>query len=107
MAEVTEHELETARRLGAVLLEARHAVGLSLRDLEQLCGLAPASIFRMETAARIPTLRSLMALSSVLPVRIVIEGGDATAYLIDPAERVPLQSLPETLDAVKPTSLAL
>lgn len=89
MAEVTQHEIDTARRVGAVLLEARRSVKLSLRDLEHRCGLAPASIFRMETAARIPTLRSLLALSSVLPIRIVIEGGEATAELLDDVSALP------------------
>jgi transcriptional regulator with XRE-family HTH domain len=61
--------------LGQQLRAARHAAGLSLRDIHALGGPGPAKLSHYENGKQTPQLETLQRLAALLDVEVVVGAG--------------------------------
>lgn len=94
------HEaLEMARRVvGQVLREARERAGLSLRDLERLCGMTTSQLSQVETGRRAdPAFGTVMRMADGIGVSLseiseAMRGAGKPEIRIDPGTRVAVET---------------
>lgn len=65
-------------RIIAALIDRRHSLGLSQRDLAQMCGLPHSSVARIESGASSPNLTTLLKILQVLGLTLTVEPADGT-----------------------------
>ena len=60
-------------RIIAALIDRRRSLGLSQRDLAQMCGLPHSSVARIESGASSPNLTTLLKILQVLELTLTVE----------------------------------
>lgn len=60
-------------RIIAALIDRRRSLGLSQRDLAQMCGLPHSSVARIESGASSPNLMTLLKILQVLELTLTVE----------------------------------
>lgn len=66
-------EVETVSRIVGAMIERRHALNLSQRELANLCGLPHSSVARIESGKSTPNLKTLLKIFSALDFTLVAE----------------------------------
>lgn len=72
-------EAEAISRIVGTMIERRHDLNLSQRDLAALCGLPHSSIARIESGKSVPNLSTLLKIFSELGLSLVAEIGHEKA----------------------------
>lgn len=82
------------RKLSHRVIEARQAMKLSQRELEELAGLGEGSVGRIERGERMPLLETVVALAVALkiPVNMLLDIGQQTSKTHLPGLRPYLRS---------------
>lgn len=65
-------EIEEQAAIISTMIQQRHALGLSQRDLASLCGMPQSSIARIEASQTTPSLTTLLKLLKPLGLKITI-----------------------------------
>lgn len=65
-------EIEEQAAIISTMIQQRHALGLSQRDLASLCGMPQSSIARIEASQTNPSLTTLLKLLKPLGLKITI-----------------------------------
>ena len=66
-------EVEVISHIVGAMIERRHEMHLSQRDLANLCGIPHSSIARIESGKTIPNLSTLLKIFSELGLRLVAQ----------------------------------
>lgn len=72
-------EAEALSRIVGAMIEQRHHLGLSQRDLAKLCGLPHSSVARIESGRSIPNLSTLLKICRQLGLSISVSPASGTA----------------------------
>lgn len=65
-------DIEEQARIISTLIEQRNALGLSQRDLAELCGIPQSSVARIESFQTTPNLATLLKLLRPLGLKLTI-----------------------------------
>ncbi|MBQ9610707.1 MAG: helix-turn-helix domain-containing protein [Lachnospiraceae bacterium] len=65
-------EIEEQARIISTLINQRNALGLSQRDLAEICGIPQSSVARIESFKTTPNLSTLLKLLKPLGLKITI-----------------------------------
>ena len=68
-------EVEVISRLVGAIIERRHDMALSQRELAALCGLPHSSVARIESGRTTPNLSTLLTIYKTLGLTLVVERG--------------------------------
>ncbi|MBO5564745.1 MAG: helix-turn-helix transcriptional regulator [Lachnospiraceae bacterium] len=66
-------EAEIVSEIVGAMIERRHTMKLSQRDLAALCGIPHSSVARIESGKTIPNLSTLLKIFRELELRLTIE----------------------------------
>ena len=66
-------ELESISQIVGAMIERRHDLALSQRDLADLCGLPHSSVARIESGKSTPNLKTLIKILKELGLRLAIQ----------------------------------
>ena len=66
-------EVEEISAIVGAMIEQRHNLKLSQRDLAKLCGLPHSSVARIESGKTVPNLTTLLKLFEKLGLRMVVQ----------------------------------
>lgn len=66
-------EVEVISQIVGVMIERRHDLELSQRDLAELCGIPHSSVARIESGKSTPNLTTLIKIFSQLGLKLVAE----------------------------------
>ncbi|MGI6137277.1 MAG: helix-turn-helix transcriptional regulator [Clostridiales bacterium] len=66
-------EMEAVARIVGAMIERRHKLNLSQRDLAELCGIPHSSVARIESGKVIPNLNTLLKVFRYLDLNLVVE----------------------------------
>ncbi len=66
-------EVEAISRIVGTMIERRHDLKLSQRDLAELCGLPHSSVARIESGKSTPNLTTLLKIFRELGLSLVVE----------------------------------
>ncbi|MBQ9879718.1 MAG: helix-turn-helix transcriptional regulator [Clostridia bacterium] len=73
--EKTKQEIEEIEGLAAIvssIIEKRNAMGLSQRDLAELCGMPQSSVARIETYKTTPNVDTLIKIMQPLGLKLTV-----------------------------------
>ena len=65
-------EVETLSQMVSAMVVQRHTLGLSQRDLAEICGLPQSSVARIESFKTTPNLDTLLKIMNALKLKITI-----------------------------------
>ena len=65
-------EVETLSQIVSAMVVQRHTLGLSQRDLAEICGLPQSSVARIESFKTTPNLDTLLKIMNALKLKITI-----------------------------------
>ena len=65
-------DIEEQARIISTVIEQRNALGLSQRDLAEMCGIPQSSVARIESFQTTPNLATLLKILRVLGLRLVV-----------------------------------
>lgn len=65
-------EIEEQAAIISTMIQQRHALGLSQRDLASLCGMPQSSVARIEASQTTPSLTTLLRLLKPLGLKLTI-----------------------------------
>ena len=65
-------EVETLSQIVSAMVVQRHTLGLSQRDLAEICGLPQSSVARIESFKTTPNLGTLLKIMNALKLKITI-----------------------------------
>lgn len=65
--------MEAVARIVGAMIERRHKLNLSQRDLAELCGIPHSSVARIESGKVIPNLNTLLKVFRYLDLNLVVE----------------------------------
>ena len=65
-------EVETLSQIVSAMVVQRHTLGLSQRDLAEICGLLQSSVARIESFKTTPNLDTLLKIMNALKLKITI-----------------------------------
>lgn len=65
-------EVETLSQIVNAMVAQRHTLGLSQRDLAEICGLPQSSMARIESFKTTPNLDTLLKIMNALKLKITI-----------------------------------
>lgn len=65
-------EIEAQAEIITQIIQQRHALGLSQRDLASLCGIPQSTVARIESSQTSPTLSTLLKLLKPLHLKLEI-----------------------------------
>lgn len=65
-------EVETLSQIVSAMVAQRHTLGLSQRDLAEICGLPQSSVARIESFKTTPNLDTLLKIMNALKLKITI-----------------------------------
>lgn len=65
-------EAEEQAKIISAVIEQRHALGLSQRDLAQLCGIPQSSVARIESFQTTPNLATLLKILKPLGLKLSV-----------------------------------
>ena len=65
-------EVETLSQIVSAMVVQRHTLGLSQRDLAEICGLPQSSVARIESFKTTPNLDTLLKIMNALKLKIII-----------------------------------
>ena len=71
----SKKDMEATEELAAIvsaIIEKRNSMGLSQRDLADLCGIPQSSVARIETYKTTPTLNTLIKMMAPLGLKLVV-----------------------------------
>ncbi len=66
-------EMEAVARIVGAMIERRHKLNLSQRDLAEICGIPHSSVARIESGKVIPNLNTLLKVFRYLDLNLVVE----------------------------------
>ena len=66
-------EVEEISKIVGAMIEQRHALELSQRELAELCGIPHSSVARIESGKSIPNLSTLLKIYNRLGLSIVVQ----------------------------------
>ncbi|MBQ6638917.1 MAG: helix-turn-helix transcriptional regulator [Lachnospiraceae bacterium] len=66
-------EVEAISKIVGTMIERRHDMNLSQRDLAELCGIPQSSVARIEAGKTVPNLRTLLIIFRELGLTLVAE----------------------------------
>ena len=66
-------EMEAVARIVGAMIERRHKLNLSQRDLAELCGIPHSSVARIESGKVIPNLNTLLKVFRYFDLNLVVE----------------------------------
>ena len=66
-------EVESISQIVGAMIERRHDLALSQRDLADLCGLPHSSVARIESGKSTPNLKTLIKILKELGLRLAIQ----------------------------------
>ena len=72
-------EAEAISRIVGTMIERRHALDISQRELAELCGIPHSSVARIESGRNLPNLGTLLKIFRALGLTLVAES-DTTAF---------------------------
>ncbi|MBQ8306247.1 MAG: helix-turn-helix transcriptional regulator [Blautia sp.] len=67
------HEIEAVSQIVGAMIERRHDLSLSQRDLAELCGIPHSSVARIESGKSTPNLSTLLKIFRELGLCLVAE----------------------------------
>ena len=70
-------ELEEIEELAAIvsaIIEQRNSMGLTQRDLAELCGIPQSSVARIETFKTSPNIETLIKIMQPLGLKLIVSG---------------------------------
>ena len=70
-------EIEAISRIVGAMIEQRHILNLSQRDLADLCGLPQSSVARIESGKSTPNLSTLLKIFNRLGLSLVVQPSSA------------------------------
>ncbi|MBM6716132.1 helix-turn-helix transcriptional regulator [Gemmiger formicilis] len=65
-------EIEALSQIVSAMVAQRHTLGLSQRDLAEICGLPQSSVARIESFKTTPNLDTLLKIMNALKLKITI-----------------------------------
>ena len=65
-------EVEALSQIVSAMVAQRHTLGLSQRDLAEICGLPQSSVARIESFKTTPNLDTLLKIMNALKLKITI-----------------------------------
>ncbi len=65
-------EVENASAIVSAMVEQRNAMGLSQRDLAELCGIPQSSVARIESLKTTPNLNTLLKIFQQLGLKLTV-----------------------------------
>ena len=65
-------EVEALSQIVSAMVAQRHTLGLSQRDLAEICGLPQSSVARIESFKTTPNLDTLLKIMNALKLKIII-----------------------------------
>lgn len=65
-------EIEALSQIVSAMVAQRHTLGLSQRDLAEICGLPQSSVARIESFKTTPNLDTLLKIMNALKLKIII-----------------------------------
>ncbi len=74
-------EAETLSQIVGTMIERRHTLALSQRELAELCGLPHSSVARIESGKSTPNLSTLLKICKQLDLRFTISPVSQTTSL--------------------------
>ena len=75
--ENSRKELEEIEELAAIvsaIIEQRNSMGLTQRDLAELCGIPQSSVARIETFKTSPNIETLIKIMQPLGLKLIVSG---------------------------------
>ncbi|NMA18609.1 MAG: helix-turn-helix transcriptional regulator [Clostridiaceae bacterium] len=73
-------EVETISQIVGVMIERRHDLELSQRELADMCGLPHSSVARIESGKSTPNLRTLLKIFRELDLNLVAEPAASSSH---------------------------
>ena len=73
-------EIEATSQIVGAMIERRHDLNLSQRDLAELCGIPHSSVARIESGKTTPNLSTLLKIFSELGLRLVAQPSTGTTH---------------------------
>ena len=67
------NDIEDQASIIGTVIEQRNALGLSQRDLAEMCGIPQSSVARIESFQTTPNLATLLKICRALGLKLVIE----------------------------------
>lgn len=71
------HEIEMLSAIVGAMIDQRHQLQLSQRDLAKLCGLPQSSVARIESGSTVPNLTTLLKLFDRLGLSLIVQNREA------------------------------
>lgn len=66
-------EIEEQAKIISAVIEQRNALGLSQRDLAEICGIPQSSVARIESFQTTPNLATLLKILRALGLKLMVE----------------------------------
>jgi ribosome-binding protein aMBF1 (putative translation factor) len=73
-------EVEAISQIVGVMIERRHDLDLSQRELADMCGLPHSSVARIESGKSTPNLRTLLKIFRELDLKLVAEPAVSSSH---------------------------